>query len=156
MHPLISWDIAARGIQDFMDNCLEINQDLKFIYRFRESNGWESQFDFRKILTEGHCLVLTDPRQLISWVSYNFQEMTGYTREEVIGARPNFLQGPETSPEIRAFIKEELKAHRNVKAEIVNYKKNGEPYLCRLRIHPIFDTRGKLVNYLAEERAVLA
>ena len=154
MHPLMSWDIAACGIQDFMDNCIEVNHDLKFIYRFKENRGWESEFDFGKMLKDGHCLVLTDNQQLISWVSYNFQEMTGYSREEVIGVSPSFLQGPETSSEIRAFIKRELNAHRKVKAEIVNYKKSGEPYLCCLQIHPIFDIQGKLVNYLAEERAI--
>ena len=154
MHPLISWDIAACGIQDFMDSCMEVNQDLQVIYRFKKNHSWESEFDFRKILMKGHCLVLTDTQQSISWVSYNFQEMTGYTREEVIGESPNFLQGEETSHETKRLIREGLKAHCRVEAELINYKKSGEPYLCHLKIHPIFDTAGKLVNYLAQERAV--
>ena len=34
---------------------------------------------------------------------------------------------------------------------MTNYRKNGEAYLCKLVIHPIFDPQGELINFIAFE-----
>ena len=153
LHPLSSWDIASVGIQKFMDHCLVVTKDLQLIYNNQNDYQWESLLYYRRLIMAGNCLVLTDTRQTISWVSHNFQQMTGYGSDEAIGRKPNFLQGPLTCQKTRRHIRERLQAHKEVKADIINYKKNGQPYLCQLHIFPIWDSEGSLVNYMAAEKA---
>ena len=39
------------------------------------------------------------------------------------------------------------------KEVILNYKKNGETYLCKIEAYPKFDKEGNFVNYIAFETA---
>ena len=93
------------------------------------------------------CFLLTDPNQPdnpIIYVSEGFLRHTGYSREEVIGRNCRFLQGPGTDPSVRAAVREAVAAHREIAVRILNYRKNGEPFLNLLRIRPAFDRDGKL------------
>ena len=98
------------------------------------------------------AVILTDASRNILWVNKDFEYITGYELHEVIGFSPGqVLQGPETEPDVVQRIREGLAAEKPFKTTITNYRKNGEAYLCRLVIHPIFDKQDKLVNFLAFE-----
>ena len=98
------------------------------------------------------AVILTDANQNILWVNRDFEFITGYGLHEVIGFSPGqVLQGPDTEPDVVQRIREGLAAKEPFKETITNYRKNGEAYLCRLVIHPIFDKKDTLVNYLAFE-----
>jgi len=44
-----------------------------------------------------NLVIISDPEGRIEWVSEAFTRITGYTLQEVQGAKPgSFLQGPET------------------------------------------------------------
>lgn len=98
------------------------------------------------------AVILTDPKRKILWVNDYFEEMTGYRKQEVLGKSPGrLLQGPETDPDSVARIKKALAAEKPFEDALINYRKNGEAYVCRLAIHPIFDHRQQLVNFMAFE-----
>ncbi|OAV44373.1 PAS domain-containing protein [Lewinella sp. 4G2] len=96
--------------------------------------------------------ILTDAKQSILWVNKDFEYITGYELHEVLGMKPGqVLQGPGTEPDVVESIRKGLASRESFKETITNYRKNGEPYLCRLVIHPIFDKHDELVNFLAFE-----
>lgn len=101
------------------------------------------------------ALVVTDPLQNIVWVSDGFQEMTGYPRSFAMGKSPSFLQGPNTSKAVKKQIQEELEGSQHYLGSIINYRKNGEAYRCRIKIVPIYDSKRKLANFLALEKELL-
>ncbi len=102
-------------------------------------------------MTPEIAVILTDPAQRIIWVNEEFTQITGYTLSEVLGKKPSILQGPNSSRETIKRIRKGLKNQTPVKDEITNYRKNGEEYLCKLVIHPIFDLDQQLTNYIAFE-----
>lgn len=98
------------------------------------------------------AVILTDAQRRILWVNSGFTILTGYNLQEVIGRKPGrLLQGADTDPADVAHIRQALEAEISFQHEILNYRKNGEAYRCRLVIHPIFDTQRQLCNFIAFE-----
>lgn len=97
------------------------------------------------------AVILTDKQRNIQWVNSDFTEITGYELREVRGKKPSVLQGVNTEPHIVEDIKKSLNELIPIKTEITNYRRNGEEYLCKLVIYPIFDEGGEHTNYIAFE-----
>jgi PAS domain S-box-containing protein len=100
------------------------------------------------------AIVITDLRQEIVWASDGFRKMTGYAPDYATGRTPSFLQGPETSEATKALIREHLREQRAVSAVVVNYKQNGETYLCRVAIQPVRNLSREVTHFLALETAL--
>ena len=98
------------------------------------------------------AVILTDEQKKIIWVNDDFTFITGYTVSEAIGKKPGeLLQGPNTEKEIVLKMRRSLDNNAPLKEEITNYRKNGEEYICKLVIHPIFNKDHKLTNFIAFE-----
>lgn len=96
--------------------------------------------------------LITDPHQPdnpIIYVSKEFEHHTGYSPAEAIGRNARFLQGPETDRETVRRIAEALEAVHPITVDILNYHKDGSPFLHRLAIRPSFDKDGRLQNFIA-------
>lgn len=97
-------------------------------------------------------VILTDENKSIIWVNDAFLSITGYSLFEVLGKKPgSILQGQNTSKETIELISKSLKKQLPVETEILNYRKSGEPYSCRLAIHPVFNDKKVLTNFIAFE-----
>ncbi len=100
------------------------------------------------------AMAITDPRQRdnpIVFVNPAFCEMTGFAVADVLGRNCRFLQGAETDPAARAAIKEALSEERDIEIDLLNYRRNGEPFYNRLFISPVFDEQKRLVHYFASQ-----
>ncbi|KAK1254502.1 hypothetical protein MKX08_008497 [Trichoderma sp. CBMAI-0020] len=84
----------------------------------------------------------------IIYVSDNFQNLTGYSRHEIIGQNCRFLQAPDGKVEAgskREFVddgavfnlKRMIKEGREVQQSLINYRKGGKPFLNLLTMIPI-------------------
>jgi len=78
------------------------------------------------MVTEGSPVDEPGPR--ILFVNPAFEKMTGYAAEEVVGRSPRFLQGPGTAAAELARIDAALRARKPVRAELLNYRKDGTPF----------------------------
>lgn len=94
------------------------------------------------------------PDNPMIYVSDEFERQTGYSPEEAIGRNCRFLQGPDTDPHAVQAIREALKARTTFTIDLVNYRKDGVPFLNRLRIRPLFDEDGELLYYVGAQNPV--
>jgi PAS domain S-box-containing protein len=83
-----------------------------------------------------------------------FCNITGYSEEEVIGRSPRMLQGPDTDQATRAKIRAALAAWKPIEIELLNYKKNGEPFWVELSICPVADSTGWYTHWISVQRDV--
>ncbi len=97
---------------------------------------------------------LKPPGPTIIYVNSAFTRLTGYTADEALGSSPRMLQGPGTSCQTLERIRAGLREGREVHEKILNFAKNGAPYWLDLRIIPIRDTDGNIVQFAAIERDV--
>jgi len=97
------------------------------------------------VVTESHPLDAPGPR--ITYVNQAFTQMTGYTAEEAIGMDPRMLQGPDTDRKATARIRAALEREEPVRVELLNYRKDGEPFWVEISIVPVRDSAGRLTRW---------
>lgn len=96
-----------------------------------------------------NAMIISNPEGQIEWCNSLFTDLTGYHLNEIIGKKPGeFLQGPETDPEVVASIRQNLADQKPIDVEILNYNVEGHSYWIRLQIKPIYDSNGELLNYI--------
>jgi len=99
-------------------------------------------------------IILTDPNlpdNPIVFANRAFQDLTGYTEEEVLGRNCRFLQGANTDREAVAELREAIAENLAVSVEILNYKRDGTPFWNACFIAPVFDKDDKLLYFFASQ-----
>jgi diguanylate cyclase (GGDEF)-like protein/PAS domain S-box-containing protein len=109
--------------------------------------------------TANDVIIVTDanldpPGPTIIYVNRAFARLSGYEAQEAIGSTPRILQGPGTSRSTLDAIAAELRAGREVHQKVLNYAKSGAPYWLDLRITPLRDANGRIIQFAAIERDV--
>ncbi|KAG6358218.1 hypothetical protein INS49_014102 [Diaporthe citri] len=89
----------------------------------------------------------------IIYISDNFQNLTGYSRHDIMGQNCRFLQAPDGKVEAgtkREFVandavlnlKQKIQEGKEVQQSLINYRKGGKPFLNLLTMIPIpWDTK---------------
>ena len=113
----------------------------------------KSDFSLIESLTSGQQnFVLSDPRlpdNPIVFASPGFYELTGYTREQVLGRNCRFLQGEGTDPKAVDVIRTAIKSGSDATACLLNYKADGTPFWNQLFVGALRDADDCIVNYVS-------
>ncbi len=99
-------------------------------------------------------ICLTDPRQSdnpIVYVNAAFEDLTGYDRVDVVGRNCRFLQGSATRKDSIDQIRNAIEAERLDTVEILNFKKDGTPFVNALQIGPIKDADGETILFFGSQ-----
>jgi PAS domain S-box-containing protein len=84
----------------------------------------------------------------IVYANKAFEDLTGYSQEEIVGLNCRFLQGEDRNQEARYRIADAIKKHEAVEVTLRNYKKDGTLFHNRLKIIPLFDSKQRVLYYL--------
>ncbi len=104
------------------------------------------------IITEAGPVDAPGPR--IVFVNDAFERHTGYRRDEALGQTPRMLQGPRTQRTQLDRIRTALKHAQPVRAELINYRKNGQQFWMELEIAPVDYFRRGLTHWVAVARDI--
>ncbi|AWM86982.1 histidine kinase famiy protein [Microvirga sp. 17 mud 1-3] len=99
-------------------------------------------------------MILTDPNlpdNPVVFANRAFQDLTGYTEEEVLGRNCRFLQGSNTDQTAVAELREAISERRAVSVELLNYRRDGTPFWNACFVGPVFDKRGRLLYFFASQ-----
>ncbi len=82
------------------------------------------------------------------YVNRVFQEMSGYSQDEMIGRNCRFLQGADHDQPELDTLRAAIREHQACTVTLRNYRKNGELFLNRLSIRPLVDRDNRVIYYL--------
>ncbi len=91
---------------------------------------------------------ITDCAGVIQYVNPAFLEMTGYTREEVIGQTPRLLKSGMHEPGFYSHLWHTILSGQTYRGVLMNRKKNGEVYYADDTITPLKDDRGCITHFV--------
>lgn len=98
----------------------------------------------------------TEPDCPLIYVNRGFEKLTGYSAAKTCGINCRFLQGKDTDQKAVEEIRQAIREERECVVEILNYRKNGEPFWNRLSITPIHDAEGVVTHFIGIQSDVTA
>lgn len=115
--------------------------------------------DYLKMLAENFtsCLTIVDVKakgRPCLFVNEKFTEETGYEAHEVIGKNLSILQGELSQKDTIEFMRSSFEQEMACVQDIINYKKDGTPFLNRLLMLPIKDKNPDSLLYVGFQNDV--
>ncbi len=96
-----------------------------------------------------NSVIITDNDGNIEWVNDGFTRLTEYTPEEVNGKKPiDFLYGKNSDPGTVSAMENRAFDSNNFSAEVIKYKKNGEPVWVQENVTKINDEEENTTKYI--------
>jgi len=104
---------------------------------------------YKMVLDESSIVSKTDADGVITYVNDPFCDISGYSREELLGNRHNLIRHPNTPSKLFKELWKTIKSGKVWKGTFQNLSKTGKPYHVKTVIAPIFDDAGHIVEYIA-------
>ncbi len=94
------------------------------------------------------AILISDARNDIIDVNPAFLQITGYSREEVLGKNPRLLSSGRHPPDFYAAMWQSIKTEKGWRGEIWNRRKSGDIYAELLSISAICDEEDRVQRYV--------
>ncbi len=95
------------------------------------------------------AVIITDHNRSIEYANPSFENMTGYTRDEVIGKKAYFLRSGANKPELHDELWQSISSGGVYRGVLINRKKDGSVYHEQKTITPLKDDQGNITHYIS-------
>ncbi len=115
----------------------------------------EDQVRLETVLEQAaETIMITDREGFIQYANPGFETVSGYTRREVIGRRPQFLQSGHHDAEFYKRMWDELKNGKIWRGHLINRRKDGSTYELDATISPVKNDEGEITHYVSVRKDV--
>lgn len=103
--------------------------------------------EFMRIIDKYIITSTTDRTGKIIRASQAFSDITGYSKEELIGKRHNLIRHPDMPQELYKKLWQTINSGKVWQGEIKNQRKDGSYYWVDSTISPVFDQDGNIKEF---------
>lgn len=108
----------------------------------------------RAVEQSPESILITNAKGDIEFCNPAIMQVTGYSREEIIGQNPRIFNSGTTSKEEYKEIWDTITSGKIWKGEFLNKRKNGELFWETASITPVTDSLGRITHYLAIKKDI--
>ena len=99
-------------------------------------------------------IVITDNNGTIQWVNPAYEEITGYTFEEVLGKNTRLLKSGRQDKSFYERLWQTILSGETWQDELHNKRKDGDIYLEEESITPVMNVSGEITHFVAIKRDI--
>ena len=115
----------------------KLNENISFL------DGYKTAIDNSSIVSK------TNLHGTITYVNNVFCEVSGYTREELLGRSHNIIRHPDVPKSAFKDMWDTIQAKKIWKGIVPNRAKDGSTYIVDATVLPILNRHGKIIEYIA-------
>jgi len=106
--------------------------------------------EYKTATNESSIVSKTDLKGIITYANDALCEISGYSREELLGQAHNIVRHPDNSPLIFEEIWNTVKNEKKIWKGIVrNRSKSGKSYYVDTLVMPVLDRKGNILEYIS-------
>lgn len=114
-----------------------------------EADLSESEQHFKELIENSpNSIVITNVNGTIQFINQETTNLTGYSKEELLGQNPRILKSGKTDPTTYENMWNTILEGKNWKGRFVNKKKNGEEYVVLSNIASLKDKNGQIKQFI--------
>ncbi len=98
----------------------------------------------------------TDLKGYITYVSKAFCEISGYTKEELIGKPHNIIRHPDMKKTVFKELWTTIQSGKVWENEVKNLKKDGGYYWVYSRVEPVYSQENQIIEYISTRTDITA
>jgi PAS domain S-box-containing protein len=99
-------------------------------------------------------IMITDLQGTILKVNQALEQLTGYSRQELLGQTPRLFKSNVHGPEVYAHLWRTILARGCWQGELTNRRKDGTLFQTSLTVSPIVDNQGRLTHFVGIQRDI--
>jgi len=132
------------------DNQGNIQQIIEYVIDITDKNKTEEKLRQLSQAVEQApvSIVIANIDGSLQYVNPRFTQVTGYSKEEVIGENPRILKSGLTPPEKHIELWNTITKGEIWRGELINRRKNGEIYYESAIISPIINEQGVISHFV--------
>ena len=148
-------------------NYIDMNNTLfktvSKIKAFKDNSGYEKKLEellsqlkvdndrlkqFNKVIDKVAIVSKTDLKGNITYINDFFVDISGFTREELIGQTHNIVRHPDMSKSVYTELWETIQKGEPWEGTIKNKKKDGSAYYVHAVVIPLLDSEKNIKEYI--------
>jgi diguanylate cyclase (GGDEF)-like protein/PAS domain S-box-containing protein len=127
----------------------------EFDYLFEMlSKSYASLESYKKAVDAANIVSSTDPSGKIITANQNFVDISGYSKNELIGSPHSIVRHPDMPKKVFKELWETIKKGEVWRGRVKNRIKNGGYYWTDAVISPILDSQGNIKEYISIRRDI--
>jgi PAS domain S-box-containing protein len=152
---------VANGMVDYECRFVPLNKShvLTIARNISETRGIQNILHLRNRALDvaGNGIIIVDAKHSnlpIIYCNAAFNEMTGYSRDEVMGINCQFLQNDDRDQEAIKIMAESIQKGEACNVIVRNYRKDGSLFWNDLSITPLYDKAEQLTHFIGVQNDV--
>jgi PAS domain S-box-containing protein len=111
--------------------------------------GDDNKVLLQAVEQSSNSVIVTDDQGIIKYVNQRFVEVTGFSRDEVLGQHTRMLKSGKQNSEYYSKLWKTIRSGQTWSGEFINKKKNGELFWEHATISPVINSQGVITHFLA-------
>lgn len=104
---------------------------------------------YQEAIEESNIVSKTDIEGIITFVNDEFCRISGYTKEELIGANHNIVRHPDVSKETFERLWTTILNKKVYKSTVKNLAKDGSTFYVNTTVIPMLNSKGDIEEFIA-------
>ena len=135
------------NVEQLLTKLLDITNKLKIENELKQQKTLLKQY--KHIVDISNNITITDKKGIITYVNDKFCELSGYTRNELIGKSHNIVRHPDMPKVFYENLWKTIFSKKVWQGSIKNKRKDGTTFYVETTIAPVLDKNNNIMEFIS-------